>query len=203
MDHDTNDILEILGQPPSLALYINNCVCFPMTDDRSFPDIVAKLSVGFERLTASFPWVTGQVINEGAKEGHFGVFKIKKSHETSRLITKDLRGDSGVPSMETLRQAKFPISMLDERVFSARRVVPQTDSALVTKPVLLLQANFVKGGFFLTFSGHYQTMDGTGEGLIMDLFDKACRNQAFTKEEFIRWKYFPPRSHTYAQRIIQ
>ena len=75
------------------------------------------------------------------------------------------------------------MTLLDERMFSARRANPPTDAVFVKKPVLLIQANFIRGGLLLTFSGHHQAMDGTGEGLIMDLFNKACRGQPFTEKE--------------------
>jgi trichothecene 3-O-acetyltransferase len=71
------------------------------------------LTKGLERLSVSLPWLAGQVISEGVVEGNTGCPKIIPLDKTSRLIVKDLTHDAAVPSMDALRKANFPFSMLD------------------------------------------------------------------------------------------
>lgn len=87
--------------------------------------------------------------------------------------------------MDALRQAKFPFSMLDETMVAPCKTLPGSpdESTSDSSPVFLLEANFITGGLLLTFVGQHQTMDMTGQGQIIHLFSKACRNEVFTSEE--------------------
>ncbi|KZL81664.1 trichothecene 3-o-acetyltransferase [Colletotrichum incanum] len=176
--------IEIFGQQPGLNIYTQIAVCFSVKEEFSTSNIIITLTNGLERLTATFPWIAGQVVNEGASEDNTGVFKIKPHEATPPLVIKDLRNDVSVPTMQAMKQANFPFSMLDESIVAARPTLP-IDPTLAGKPepVFIVQATFIKGGLILTFLGHHQTMDGTGQGQIIDLLSKACRNESFTDEE--------------------
>lgn len=182
---DLNEDIEIFGQQPLLKIYTQICFCFPIADASSHPAIINTLRNGLERLSESFPWVAGKVVNEGSCEGNSGVFKIKTMGKAPRLVVKDLRQDPSIPSMDALRRANFPFSMLDEIIVAPRRTIPGSpdESALDSDPVFLLQANFIKDGLLLTFVGQHNTMDMTGQGQIIHLFSKACRDEKFTNEE--------------------
>lgn len=74
--------------------------------------------------------------------------------------------------------------MLDEGVLCARHSLPGKDGDSTTEfPVLMVQANFIKGSFILSFVCHHQTMDMTSQGVIMSPLSKACRGDDFTQEE--------------------
>lgn len=182
---DLNDYLDILGQQPVLKIYTQICFCFPVANPSSHSEIINTLTNGLEQLSVSFPWIAGQVVNEGSGEGNTGIFKIKPLERIPRLVVKDLRHGPSIPTMDALRRANFPISMLDETIIAPRKTLPgssdepDSDSA----PVFLLQANFITGGLLLTFVGQHNTMDMTGQGQIIHLFSKACRNEPFTSEE--------------------
>jgi trichothecene 3-O-acetyltransferase len=182
---DLDIILDILGQQPGLQIYTQICLCFSVVDESSYSTIINVLTDGLERLSASFPWVAGQIVNEDVGEGNTGVFKIKSLEKIPRFVVKDLRHDPSIPSIDTLRRANFPFSMLDENVVAPRNTLPGSsgESALVPAPVFLVQANFIKGGLLLTFVGHHMAMDMTGQGQIIHLISKACRNEPFTSEE--------------------
>lgn len=180
-----DDVLEILGQQP-IPIYTQICLCYSVANASSHPAVVETLRNGLKRLSASFPWVTGQVVNEGACEGKAGIFKIKPLEDTPRLVVRDLRDDPSIPSMDVLQRATFPISMLDEAVLCPRKTVGggnPDDSEPDSTPVFLLQVNFISGGLLLTFLGQHQAMDGMGQGHIMHLLSKACSNEPFTSEE--------------------
>jgi len=175
--------LDVLGQQPSLKIYTQICLCFPVADASSHSAIIKTLTNGLERLSASFPWLAGKVVNEGSCEGNTGVFKIKPFEKIPRLVIKDLRHDPSAPTMDSLRQADFPFSMLDENVIAPRKTLPGPDESALETPVFLLQANFIAGGLLLTFVGEHNVMDMTGQGQIIHLFSKACRKEQYTSEE--------------------
>jgi len=87
--------------------------------------------------------------------------------------------------MDALKRANFPFSMLDETIIAPCKTLPGSsdESASDSAPVFLLQANFIPGGLVLTFVAQHNTMDMTGQGQIIHLFSKACRNEQFTSEE--------------------
>lgn len=185
MDLNGDCYLDILGQQPILNIYTQICLCFPVADASSHSAIINTLTKGLERLSASFPCVAGQVVNEGSGEGNTGVFKIKLLEKIPRLVVKDCRDDPSMPTMDDLRRANFPFSMLDESVIAPRMTLPGSSGEVVsdTNPVFILQATFITGGLLLTFVGQHQAMDMTGQGQIIDLLSKACRGEQFTSEE--------------------
>jgi hypothetical protein len=156
-----------------------------VADASSRPAIINTLTNGLERLSASFPWLAGKVVNEGSGEGNSGIFKIKPLKKIPRLVVKDPGHDPSIPTMDALRRANFPFSMLDEIIIAPRKTLAGSldESASVPSPVFLLQANLITGSLLLTFVGQHNTMDMTGQGQIIHLFSKACRNGQFTSEE--------------------
>ncbi|KAL8727073.1 MAG: hypothetical protein Q9181_005832 [Wetmoreana brouardii] len=173
------DDLGILGQQPSLQLYTQLCFCFTTTDTSSRSAIIDTLKVGLERLSASFSWVAGQIVNEGSREGNSGHFSIKAFESIPRLVIKELQNDL---SMDELRNANFPAIMLNEVVIAPCKTIPRSSDDLVSGSALvfLLQANFISGGLLLTFNGQHQAMDMVGQARIIQLFSKACRKEPFT-----------------------
>ena len=183
---DLDDCLDILGQQPGLArLYTQICFCFSVSGACSHSVITNTLTNGLERLLASFPWLAGQVVNEGFAEGDSGIFKIKPWRDSPRLVVKDRTHDPLLPTMDALKQANFPFSMLDESIVAPRNTLPGSPNEPLSDPapVFVLQATFITGGLLLTFVGNHQTMDMTGQGQVIDLFSKACRSEQFTSEE--------------------
>lgn len=170
--------LDILGQQPRInRLYTQLTFCFLLPDDSSNLqlELINTLTTGLERLSANFPWIAGQVVKE------HGSFKIKPFKKTPRLVVKDFRHDGSVPNWDNLRQANFPFGMLDEFTIAPCKTL--ADESASELPVFLIQANFISGGLLLTFNGQHGTMDMTGQGQIIHLLAKACRNKPFTPSE--------------------
>ena len=183
---DLNDSLNVFEQQPGLnQLYTQMCFGFSISNASSHPAIINTLTEGLQRLSESFPWVAGQIVNEGASEGNTGLFKIKPLEKVPRLVVKDLRNDPSIPTMDEFRRANFPFSMLDESIIAPRKTLASSvdEYASEPTPIFLLQATFIIGGLLLTIVAQHQTMDMTGQGFIIDLFSKACRNEEFTSEE--------------------
>ena len=183
---DLSEYQDILGQLIRVNLYTPICLCFPLQDTSSQSQIIGTLTKGLDRLLVSFPWLAGQVIREGVAEGNTGRSKIiPLDNRTTPLIVKDLAHDAVVPSMDTLRKAKFPFTMLDGEVLAPLSGLP-TSYERDPAPVFFLQANFINGGLLLNFAGEHSTMDGQGLGEIIRIFDKACHNEPFTDDELLQ-----------------
>ncbi|SGZ55730.1 CIC11C00000003049 [Sungouiella intermedia] len=167
-------VLEIFAQQP-LEIYTQICFCYAFGDN-SRDLVVEILQNGLQSLTTSFPWVSGQVI----RDTESGLYKITSLGDTPRLIVKDLTESL---SMDKLRNAGFPCSMLDEQTIAPRSTLPGVFSDSEESPCFLIQASFIKKGLILTFLAHHQVFDGTGEGQIISLLSKACKGEPFTAEE--------------------
>lgn len=183
-DKDDGTRLDILGQQV-LPIYTQICFIFSVADASSYPQLLETLEAGLGNFYTAFPWLAGRVLNEGASVSSTGVFKIRALGTQPRLVVKDIREDTSSPSMESLRQANFPINALDESIFAPRKTKIDVNNSLSasSSEVLLLQATLIKGGLILTFLGHHQAMDGIGQDHIIRLFSKACRKEKLTSEE--------------------
>lgn len=183
-DGDDGIRLDILGQQV-LPIYTQICFIFSVADASSHRQLLETLEAGLGNLYTAFPWLAGRVVNEGASASNTGVFKIKALGTQPRLVLKDIREDISSPSMESLRQANFPINALDESIFAPRKTkIDVNSSCCPSSPeVFLLQATLINGGLILTFLGHHQAMDGIGQDHIIRLFSKACRKEKLTSEE--------------------
>jgi trichothecene 3-O-acetyltransferase len=174
---NVGDRLDILGEQAGLfKLYTQLCLCFRMTDDTLQAAIVNKVTHGLERLAASYPWVAGQVVNSKPDE-----YRIAPYEKIPRLVVKDVRADPSMQSMEALREARFPISMLDESAIAHINTLAAGTEG--PAPIFVVQANFVKGGLLLVFVAQHNLMDMTGMDQVMHLLSKACHDQQFTPEE--------------------
>ncbi|KAF5694903.1 trichothecene 3-o-acetyltransferase [Fusarium denticulatum] len=181
---DNLDIeLDVVGQQPTMVrIYTQVSFCFPITDPSTHPAIITTIKQGLQRLSQSFPWVAGQVKDDGT-----GVFKIRPFEETPRLVVKDLRDDPSAPTMEGLRKAEFPMSMFDENKIAPKKTLPFgiDYSPDDPSPVLIFQLNFIEGGLIFTVNGQHGCMDMTGQDELIRLLSKACRDEAFSEQEML------------------
>ncbi|KAG6904967.1 hypothetical protein DXG01_005907, partial [Tephrocybe rancida] len=97
--------IDIFGQQPGLSIYTQISLCYALPSSSSHASIIKTLTNGLERLSTSFPWLAGQVVNSNSSEGNSGVYKIASFESTLPLIVKDLTRDASAPSMPTLRNA--------------------------------------------------------------------------------------------------
>ena len=92
--------LDVFGQQPALQTFTQICLFFSISEASSHSAIIDTLTNGLERLSTSFPWVAGQVVNEGASKGNSGVYKIKPLDKIPRLVVRDLRNNLSVPTCQ-------------------------------------------------------------------------------------------------------
>ncbi|KAK1143874.1 hypothetical protein N8T08_005989 [Aspergillus melleus] len=176
--------LDIFGQIPALGSYTNISGIYSVPDAFSRSSIIDTLAKGLERLAASFPWVPGRVVVEGNTEGNTGVCKIKPfAKMPPLLVVRDYQDESSALSMECLRDAQFPLSMLDESLIAPISTLPAETDFPNGRPVFLVQATFIPGGLILTFIGEHRAMDITGQNHLIHLLSKACGDEPFSTEE--------------------
>lgn len=182
-DTDVTDFrLDIFGQIPALKCYTNISSIYSVPDS-SQASIIDTLTRGLERLAASFPWVAGRVVVEGSTEDNSGVCKIKPFERIPRLVVRDYRDDPWTLSMDRLRDAQFPLTMLDESIVAPVSTLPGETNFPDGHPVFMVQASFIRGGLILTFVGEHRSMDIAGQNHMIRLLSKACGNEPFSSED--------------------
>lgn len=182
MTDQTFDI-DILGQQTLLRIYTHLALIYalPSEPEELRTLITAKLTAGLEKLAAGFPWVAGQVISEGATDGSSGIFKIAPYSRIPDLHVKNLTNDESY-TMDIFRERGFPMSMLGEDIIAPRNTLPTPDDP-AEFPVFIIQATFIKGGLILNFLGEHNCMDMMGQGQVIALLDKACKEVEFSPED--------------------
>lgn len=123
-DHTADIVLEIFGQQDSTGFQTPFLFCYALPDSVDFNSVEQKLQDGLYKLAAAFPWVAGNIINENRTESDSGIFKIRTSRATPSLVIKDHRDDASVASLLAMEESGFPISFLDEGMFSPLYVNP-------------------------------------------------------------------------------
>lgn len=176
--------LDILGQQERInRLYTQIILCFQIRENapdlqRRIREIIDRLSQGLARLSVAFPWTAGKIIweNDG--------FKIEAPEQgrdsPTPIIVNYLIDTPSFPTWDELRQNSFPFGMLDENTIAPCKTMVPVGSGL---PVLLVQANFVRGGLLLTINAQHGSMDMRGQGQMVSFLAKACREEMFTREE--------------------
>lgn len=160
------------------TLYTPITFCFPLRRDvesrRS--EIIDTISNGISRLGTNFPWTAGRVTY-----GEDGVFQITPwPARPDRLQVRDLRDDPTAPTWDDLREKEFPFALLDEDVIAPCKTVVAPGAE---RPVLLVQANFVRGGLLLTVSAQHGSMDVAGQAQVIHLLARAMRGEVFSRDE--------------------
>lgn len=174
----------ILASLPMIKRYIVICLAFPLDDTLSISQLQTTLTEALTRLKTAFPFLAGQVIYEGRDEIHSGIANVVPLGDSIQLVLNDLRNEPNFPSIAEMSKAQFPFSMLDPDILLPPIAVSwASDGYDKVAPVLVLQANVIKGGLLLSFSGNHTQMDMTALGMIISLFSKACRNEPYTDKE--------------------
>ena len=167
--------------------YIVICLAFLLENTASISQLQTTLRESLTRLTNAFPFLAGQVTYEGRDESHSGIANVVPFEDGVQLVLNDLRSKPGFPSMAEMSKAQFPFSMLDPDILLPPIAVSwASDGYDKIAPVMILQANVIKGGLILSFSGNHTQMDMTGLGMIISLFSKACRNEPYTDKEVLQ-----------------
>lgn len=187
-DRLENELLDVLGCQPSLfKLYTQVAFVYATSDEHVVERQVAtSLRRGLDNLAAQLPWLCGKVINENSGRGKTGTYRIVKIPEIP-MVVRDLRQTGDVASLDQLRDARYPFSMLDEKLVAPCMTLnfPGQKAGLVadTGPVLALQVNIISGGVILTAAAQHNVMDMVGMANVMRWLDTACQGKSLAEEE--------------------
>lgn len=200
MEHDNR--LDLLGQLPSLNLYTQLSLCYPVANENGYPAITNKLETGLARLSTDIPWIAGQVTNSSPDGSTH--YRIVPYEPTPKFIVRDHRSSPSMPTMDTLRQRRFPCSLLHESNIASHMTFQPGVAGSGPEPsvVFAVQANLISGGIILTFVAHHQAMDLVALGRIMNLLSMICNDGSMTTEDRVisnmaRYTILPllPESH--------
>ena len=143
--------LDPMGSQPALfKLYTQLAFVYPTKDSVSIPSMMSALYGGLERLSESFPWVAGQVVNANANLDAAPKYKIRPLHSTPELIMKNYVKNASVPSFLQLKDAGFPMHMLSEDAWAPCATLSSlSGSPDKSAPVMLVQLSIIQGGVVL------------------------------------------------------
>lgn len=180
--NDLSQFQDVLGQLTFFKSYTQLCIGFPIVKSQE-DEVVAAIQNAAAKLTDAFPWLAGQVINEGSGPGNSGVFRIipyEKYQKSPPVIVKK------IPDLdfEGIVKKKAPASMLDGDILAPRKGIPLSyEKEEEPAEVFCLQVNLIKGGLILTFAGHHVAMDMNGQGHLISLFAKVMHGETLSETE--------------------
>lgn len=164
---------------------------FSISKSTSSSNIEGSICSGLKTLSDAFPHLKGHVVYDDKAGEDAGRVRIYPFDDDQISLTiKDLRDEPNFPDLDSLRKARFPLSMLDGQTLVPYHLIPPSFESIYQeskdKParVLFVQANLINGGLILTIAANHTTMDMNGLGRVIDLFAKACRNdEPYTEQE--------------------
>jgi hypothetical protein len=177
---------DVMGQWPQLKTYNHGTALYKISDDISRESIVKELEDAAAKIVAKIPWLTHQVIHEGARPGHSGTFKTAPWPEhlppNSLIRVKDCT--DLCPSYDELAAAQCPVQMLDGKIICPVPgfPMPYDEATMGPAPACLIQINFIKGGALLTFSNQHNVMDGTGIFQVVALLSRTMNGKDIPQE---------------------
>lgn len=180
---DFSHLQDVLGQMAFLKTYV--VISYGLRTRGSTEETQKTLEDAAEKLIEAFPWVAGHVIYQGSGPGKTGLAAIvpyPQGERTTPVIVRDIRDTSA--SLEKILEAGEPMHMLDGEILAERKGLPHSyDESQGPAPVLVIQANVIKGGILLCFQGNHHAMDMNGMAHMMRLFSKALRGEPFSDDE--------------------
>lgn len=175
---------DVIGQLPILKTYNHGTLGFKLDNETPQESVIEALKAAASKLTASFPWLGGAVINKGSGPGNSGLFEPLPWPATAtspHSIVRVKDHTNILPSFADLVEAGAPCSMIDGKLVAAYPGFPASyqDSPQNPAPVLAIQANFIEGGLLLNFSTQHNIIDASGMMQVIQLFASAMRGEEF------------------------
>jgi hypothetical protein len=175
------------GQMLHITTYALLTLGFPIKDDSDEDEIVSLLEIAAKEMTLFCPWLAGQIVNEKSEdeeEPNSGMYKIinyPPHEQPSKFLHLKACRDL-CPSYAEIIKARAPLSMLNGNVISPAYGFTNLYPSNTTQPVVIVQANFVRGGLLLTSCGHHLAMDGNGHEQFIKQFARLCRGEKLLEE---------------------
>jgi trichothecene 3-O-acetyltransferase len=143
-------------------------------------DVMKTLDTSALQLLQAFPFLAGKVTKHGQTSTNSGTYEIVPypPHDNkSPVRRKDCT--NLCPSYEELVAADAPFSMLNGDTLCPVRGMGHAYNASHEQPVLIIQANFVKGGLLLCCASHHNALDMNGQGMVIKMLAAAGRGEGF------------------------
>ncbi|EXJ74069.1 uncharacterized protein A1O5_02363 [Cladophialophora psammophila CBS 110553] len=154
---------------------------FRLAADSTPESVTGAVDQAALKLVAAYPFLAGQVINEGRSCTSSGIYRIvpypPHSDGKSPVRLKDCT--QLCPSYDEIVRARAPFSMLDGNVICPMRGMGYVYDQTVEQPVLIIQANFIRGGLLLCFASMHNALDMNGQGILIRQFAAAMRGEDF------------------------
>ena len=169
---------------PFVRFYSVIVLAFPLSEQSSSAMIAQNFEEATKTLFGYYPYLAGQAVRDREWKGeHEGSrpFKIVPDVASTAIHTKNLADT--LPSYEELRQARFPMSMLDGNVLSPFKGTPDHYSDSDHTPVFVIQLNFISGGVIACFNMMHTAMDGNGLGQVIRQFSAILRGEKLSDSD--------------------
>ncbi|KAF2729254.1 hypothetical protein EJ04DRAFT_502679 [Polyplosphaeria fusca] len=158
---------------------------FTVPDDEAQRRAIDKLVEAANKLVSIFPWLAGQVVNEGSGPSNSGTFKVVAYPEHQGpfkfIRVKDCANE--LPPYTDILTAGAPLSMIDGRILSPAYSFPCVYPVGEIMPVVILQINTLSGGMFMTFCGQHNVLDGNSTASFIQYLARVCAGKELTADE--------------------
>ena len=152
---------------------------FPLAPSTDPDQVLSTLDKSALHILEKFPFLAGQVVKRGQSSTNSGTYEIipYAPHDgKSPVRSKDCT--QLCPSYEEILKAEAPFSMLDGDVLCPMKGMGYAYDESVTRPVFIVQANFIKGGVILCFASMHNGLDMNGQGTLMKMFAAVGRGES-------------------------
>ncbi|KAK7541923.1 trichothecene 3-o-acetyltransferase [Phyllosticta citribraziliensis] len=147
-------------------IYTQVTLTFKLEDDVDRQAVIENLIVGLQRTLSQYRSLRGTLQTDVAT-GKLWIRKEK--HSTVEFIVNWMEGtEDDFPSFEALENKDFPAAMLDGdsllplHVTHKAPLTPLGESGDDNNPILVVQANIIRGGLILAVAVHHSCSDGPG-----------------------------------------
>lgn len=147
-----------VGQFPFLNGYSHVVYGFRIPKETWRDAVVTALRNTLSTITEQIPWLAGQVSQVA------GVYQPAPWPADGRRneILRVKEYDNLLPQMAQIMKVSAPIAMLDGNILTPWPSLPAPHGLEPPLPVLVMQANFIRGGLLLNMVPHHMAMDGAG-----------------------------------------
>ncbi|PWY79154.1 hypothetical protein BO70DRAFT_407595 [Aspergillus heteromorphus CBS 117.55] len=177
-----NDLTqEILGQFPFLNGYTHAACGFQLAADAAVDEIVTSLCRSVTQLVTQIPLLSGQVVHSPGAPGSSGRYlpapwPASPPYEPVRV--KDC--SSQLPSFTQLARANVPIGLLGGDILLPCPGLPDPHGLTGPVPILIVQANFIRGGLILNVSTHHNILDACALARILGLLGTLLKGRSLS-----------------------
>ncbi|EXA42946.1 hypothetical protein FOVG_08000 [Fusarium oxysporum f. sp. pisi HDV247] len=161
-----------------LGEYYNLCFVFLTKPSSSFAEFVSGICQGLERLSKQFPWITGQVKNDGYTKQEDNKYRIIPFQTAPHFQVENHQKPSQY-DFRSVVDEDFPMAWINGND------VPIQEFSLDSGPFPVMELKFTieKGASVLTISGNSKVFDMTGLCMIIGMLAKACSQESLRSLE--------------------